>query len=181
MSEISEDLPKCPICLDYFTAEEEPAVTTGIIGEESKAIYTLRCGHRTHTSCLQPQLKAGLYQCPLCRQDLGVINLTTQEKKLQRYVKMLQSQHPVAVVRQRMVVDGIPPSEIDAFFTGGASQDIHINSSSTDETQSEVKVDLSKYQKMYSMGMNELAIRQKMQVDRIPTSIIEQFINESLK
>ena len=146
-----EELHHCVVCLD---------------GEEGGDFYHSRCGHATHRQCLLASIQLGNYTCPLCRQPLGDISveLATVEKRLHRYVKMLKSGLAPSAVRQRMTVDGIPSTLIDAFFTGGTSRAL---GNETPEqlsvrTEAELQALYQKYQKMLDMGMPEGAVRQKM-------------------
>jgi hypothetical protein len=99
---------------------------------------------------------------------------------------MLKSGLSPPVIRQRMTVDGIDSTIIDAFFTGGASRAL-VNKE--EEERESVKQEsvrkeklhnlFEKYRKMLDMGMPEGAVRQKMQQvggeDRLTLEEIEQF------
>ena len=98
-------------------------------------IHRNPCGHYFHAHCLHSSIKAGNYACPICRKPLkigcegdgGDINGEEgiDKKLLKRYTRMLQvAKLPEAAVKQRMMVDGIPPRTIDAFFTGGMSREV---------------------------------------------------------
>lgn len=169
----------CVICLEeidpqVFQQQKQDS------SSHSSEYYRSRCGHITHSHCLQASVRSGNYNCPLCRQPLGDISveLAIVEKRLHRYVKMLKSGLAAAAVRQRMIVDGIPTPLIDAFFTGGASRAMgDIDESKSIETQEEREIKViawfEKYRKMLDRGMPEGAVRQKMQAAKEELTTVE--------
>lgn len=155
---------RCVICL----GDIDPQVLQ--LPTASSEYYHSRCGHITHSLCLQASVRSGNYNCPLCRQPLGDISveLETVEKRLHRFMKMLKSGLAPAAVRQRMVVDGLPLAMIDAFFTGGASRALgngeeDSKAETPEERERKVQAWFDKYRKMLDRGMPEGAVRQKMQ------------------
>eukprot|EP01036_Dinobryon_divergens_P036518 gene36518-47567_t len=102
----------CPICMEGFDDAHPEA-----------AAHIIRCGHSVHRACLQSSLRVGSYSCAVCRRPLGdPPGPVAVPLHLKRYVNMLRSGLPAAAVRQRMIADALPPQEVDAFFTGGASR-----------------------------------------------------------
>lgn len=102
------------------------------------------------------------------------------EKRLHRYAKMLKSGLAPSAVRQRMTVDGIPSSLIDAFFTGGASRALGDETSEqlSGRTEADLQALYQKYQKMLDMGMPEGAVRQKMNsIDSLTSTEIDDFFS----
>lgn len=155
---------QCVICLEDLGDE---------VTASPSSVYHSRCGHITHTHCLHASIRSGNYTCPLCRNPLGDISaeLAVVDSRINRYVKMLKSGLAPQAVRQRMVVDAIPISLIDAFFTGGASRALDDGSDATPDTPSDAEVIaglVAKYQKMLDMGMPEGAVRQKVIAAAIP-------------
>ncbi len=164
---------RCVICLEDIDPQSLQQQENNSNSHTSE-YYHSRCGHITHSHCLQASVRSGNYNCPLCRQPLGDISveLAAVEKRLHRYVKMMKSGLATAAVRQRMVVDGIPPAMIDAFFTGGASRamgdndDIEGKAETPEEREKKLHTWFDKYRKMLDRGMPEGAVRQKMQAAR---------------
>lgn len=160
-----ESTQRCVICLEDFPFDFSS-------GDSSKEYYHSRCGHVTHAHCLHGSVRSGNYNCPLCRQPLGDISveLAAVDKRLTRYVKMLKSGLAASAVRQRMTVDGISSSIVDAFFTGGASRTLvskedeeRQRAQDAAERQEKLQGLLDKYRRMLDMGLPEGAVRQKMQ------------------
>lgn len=155
---------QCVICLEELGTE---------LTDSSSSVYRSRCGHVTHTHCLHASIRSGNYTCPLCRNSLGDISaeLAAVDSRINRYVKMLKSGLAPQAVRQRMVVDAIPVTLIDAFFTGGASRAVDDGTDAPPETPSDAEVIaglVAKYQKMLDMGMPEGAVRQKVLASAAP-------------
>ena len=156
----NEEIIRCPICLDDIELSNPGLISS-------------RCGHVAHSSCLHASIRSGAYQCPICRQPFGDIPSST-DKALLRYVKMLKSGLLMAVVRQRMIVDRVSLSTIDAFFTGNASLAVQ-----TEEDLVEEKIiNFDKYRKMVVVGMDIEAVCQRMKVDGISSDKIDQFLSE---
>ena len=150
----------CPICLEELS--------------EGSAAST-RCGHRAHAACLRTCMRTGMYLCPLCRMPFGDVPVDADAgSKLARYSRMLRSGLAQAVVRQRMVVDGVPPAAIDAFFTGGASIAVQ-NEDDTVVPRAAQAVNLEKFDKMLRMGLDVGAVQQKMGAAGVTPAAIEAF------
>jgi hypothetical protein len=159
------DAAQCPICLETLIVEEVSLDST----------FQTTCGHRFHACCLQSSIRSGNYTCPFCRQPFGEISELTSDRGFSRYAKMLKSNLAPAAVRQRMIVDGIPAAQIDAFFTCGTS--LTVGTPKLDETATlkTNTVEFDKYRKMLSVGMSEGAVRQKMSTGRINSEEIDSF------
>ena len=153
----------CPVCLEGFGGPDS----------ESDR-HNSRCGHPIHRHCLQALMRSGNYTCSICRMSYGDIPNALDQPQLKRYTKMLQQKLPIAAVRQRMEVDRIPPSVIDAFFTGGASTVVQDPASLAAEN-AKVVVDTAKFTKMLKVGMSEEAVRQKMESVGITGEDIDSF------
>jgi hypothetical protein len=163
---------RCVICLESFEASNK-----AVCEDNSEAKHISRCGHATHKHCLHSSIRSGNYTCPVCRQPLGDTPLSDagivkgdgapMDKAMMRYANMLRSKLPVAAVRQRMVVDGVSPAAIDAFFTGGMSQEVI---SAEDDISANIilNVDLAQYRKMLRLGLCEAAVRQKLVTAGVP-------------
>lgn len=149
----------CPICLEVLELTD------------IDSIHTSRCGHTAHTRCLGTLMRSGMYTCPVCRNSFGEVEIET-DRKLQRYSKMLRSGLRPEVVRQRMTVDGIPSATIDSFFTGGASRQVQ-----AEEPVMSVVVDFEKYKKMIRVGLDEVAVGQRMRNDLVEEAAIQKFFD----
>jgi hypothetical protein len=100
---------------------------------------------------------------------------------LDRYIRMLKSNLPPAVVRQRMVVDNIPASTIDAFFTGGVSREVMTAEEIAAEGNNarlKAIANLDTYRRQLKVGVDEGAVRQKMAAAGIAQSDIDDFFQE---
>jgi len=160
----------CPICLEVIDDENERA--------------TSACEHCFHRKCLYLSMRTGgLYICPVCRSPLGEFPsvLVVQDKRLQKYSKMLKVKLPFAVVRQRMEADGIPPTEIDAFFSCGISNSLcdEETLSATASTAS-TRFDPSPFIKMLKIGINEGAVRQKLLTAGLSEEDIDIFFSSCI-
>ena len=151
----------CPICFEGFKNDCKET-------EE----HMNRCGHSFHKSCMVSSIRTGLYSCPICRQPLGEENEGGISKSFKKYAKMLQANIPTAAVRQRMTVDGINTSDIDAFFTGGASTALY---EGMEISPVLAATNFSPYTKMMKVGMNEGAVRQRMQAAGLSDKEIDNF------
>lgn len=175
----------CPICLEEFD-ESSSSSSSSIVNDSSNnqenKMFQGRCGHILHAHCIHDSMRIGIYTCPICRQPFGEISTSSNElpqpdKRLIRYTRMLKSNLPPAAVRQRMIVDGISPIEIDSFFTGGVSLSVQ----STEDLQAIPTSNLTaiteeKYRKMLRIGMDVEIVKQKMIMDGCLNDEIEVFI-----
>lgn len=169
-------MDRCPICLE----EMENVCDDKCHREHSSGVTQIRCGHHAHAQCLQNSMTVGNYSCPICRKPFGDVSSGDNlDKALSRYSRMLKANLSMAVVRQRMVVDGVAPSVIDAFITGGASEIIKKDGDIEDysDTSRQV-VNLESYVKMLAMGISEGAVRQKMIAAGLPSSTIADFFHD---
>jgi len=151
----------CPICLEGFKNDFKET-------EE----HMNKCGHSFHKSCMISSIRTGLYSCPICRQPLGDEVEGGISKSLKKYAKMLQANIPAAAVRQRMTVDGVKASDNDAFFTGGASTALY---EGMEISTVIAAINFSPYAKMMKVGMNEGAVRQRMQSAGLSDKEIDNF------
>ena len=87
---------------------------------------------------------------------------------------MLKMNIPLAAVRQRMEAELIPPSQIDSFFTGGAS--IFLQDNEDMENDIKTKTNFDSYIKMLRVGMGEGAVMQKMRAAGLTIKLIDQFL-----
>ena len=78
------------------------------------------------------------------------------------------------LLRLRMIADTLPPQEVDAFFTGGASRAVE------EKIQPPQQADraeiLEKAEKMLRVGMDERVVRRKMEAAGFQNHEIDQFI-----
>ena len=150
----------CPICLMDYT-DSEPAVAS-------------QCGHFSHGHCLRSAIRAGSYTCSICRSSLG--NIVATSKSMERYVKMLRANIPIAAVRQRMEADSISKHEIDAFLSGGVSAIDGVKDDVLDTKPSIDKSSLKPYAHMLKCGIMEGAVRQKLALNaKCSDTEIDQF------
>ncbi len=148
---------RCPVCMDDLPCD-----------------FVARCGHGAHRVCLQPNLRAGAYSCPVCRAALGDEPVEADQPLLKRYVRMRQQQIPVGAVRQRMEADGVSAAVIDAFFSGGASELLQDSAAPSVKSS----IDTSKFAKMLTLGIGEGAVRQKMVASGISNEDINTFFGD---
>lgn len=160
---------KCPICLDVFEC--------CLDANEELEIHRTRCGHAVHRTCLRNLIRSGSYSCSICRTSFGDVQSELEQPHLKRYVKMLHQKLPMTAVRQRMEVDGILPEVVDAFFTGGASTGVRVEQDSETDRIS-VPRDTATFAKFLKIGMNEAAVRQKMENAGFKEVEIDKFFCE---
>ena len=145
-------------------------------GIPEAAAHMIRCGHPVHRACLQSSLRVGSYYCAVCRQPLGdPPGPATVSLHLKRYVNMLRSGLPAAAVRQRMIADALPAQEVDAFFTGGASREVEEEEDTTLPLEAARAENIEKFEKMLRVGMNEQAVRLKMESAGLKRHEIDKF------
>jgi hypothetical protein len=158
----------CPICLE--------ALSDG-------CVLLSVCGHPAHKPCVQASVRAGNYNCPICRAPYSDMSEAAApeagDKRFRKFSNMLRVSVPPAAVRQRMEADGIPPSLIDAFFTGGA---VHDAADMTAEAEAHQKrLDgqcLQAFTAMLRVGLPEAAVRQKMRAAGVSDRTIASFFCE---
>mmetsp|Transcript_11678 Transcript_11678/g.26143 ORF Transcript_11678/g.26143 Transcript_11678/m.26143 type:complete len:219 (-) Transcript_11678:153-809(-) len=173
--------------------DEEAKNANVAAANASSRIHRNSCGHSVHAHCLHSSIKAGNYVCPICRKPLksssegdgdgGDINggEGIDERLLKRYTRMLHvAKLPEAAVKQRMMVDGIPPRTIDAFFTGGMSREVAPEGVEDDDDDNPYSLAsdsgaVRKYRKMLEMGIPEAAVRNKMSIAGCSTEDIDSF------
>ncbi len=160
MKRMESDPSWCPICLEGFDSSQPET-----------EMHDSRCGHPIHRQCLRTLMRTGNYSCSVCRMPFGDIKNDLEQPHLKRYFKMLKQKLQIATVRQRMEVDGISPSVIDSFFSGGASEVVQ----NEDDIQPNVEVDNAKFTKMLKVGMNEDAVRCRMEAAGISSERINSF------
>lgn len=160
-------LNRCPICLDGFEPQDDEK-------------YDSRCGHSVHRHCLQISLRAGNFNCSICRLPLGDVQTALSQPHLQRYVKMLQQQLPISAVRQRMQADGLSSHAIEEFFTGGASSHVARACSQAQDEQldSSPVMCTKKFEVMIKVGLDERVVKQKMGLAGFSQVGIDAFCNK---
>ena len=105
--------------------------------------------------------------------------INAKEMKYVKYDKMRKIGMPEASIRNKMVMDGFKPDEIDRYFGGGGEGGQENKKNEQDEWKEKMK----KYDKMKNiMKMNEWTIRNRMTLDGISKQDQERYFNpESAK
>ena len=205
---MSED--QCSICLEPMLLQQQVLHSSSSCTNDNDAsagnvhvpspegrIHRNPCGHCVHAHCLNSSIRAGNYCCPICRRPfrsggsdgngVGGSGIDGEgddadRKPLKRYTRMLQvARLPEAAVKQRMVVDGVPPRMIDAFFTGGMSREVAAaggGDGDDDDGRSSLalgEVAERKYKKMVEIGIPEEAVRNKMSLAGCSADYIDSF------
>ena len=148
----------CCICLEEFDVKDV-------------CFKTVKCKHQAHENCVLRLWNTGIYNCPICRTPFS--DDVKSDQTLKRYAKMLKSGLQNNAVRQRMIVDGISEDKINSFFTGGASESVHINE---DIIATNIAPNFDKYRKLLRVGTEERAVRQIMANDNISNDTVELFL-----
>ena len=74
-----------------------------------------------------------------------------------------------------MIADALPAQEVDAFFTGGASREVEEEEDTTLPLEAARAENIEKFEKMLRVGMNEQAVRLKMESAGLKRHEIDKF------
>ena len=90
---INKHCHKCDMCFPITCSEhkcvdkkkyDDKCTICHVLKQELKNMRVLKCEHLSHETCINDYIKAGKYQCPLCRKSL--MDMTYFWKQIEEYV-----------------------------------------------------------------------------------------------
>lgn len=104
----------------------------------------------------------------------------TLDVRFEKFEKMKKSGIPEGAIRQKMSLEGISSSDTDAFFAGTLSAAATTTPAAVSVPTASLDPRFEKFEKMKKSGIPEGAIRQKMSLDGLSPSDIDNFFSAAV-